>query len=141
MRLKLIHPLQRATHSAGLYLARNDANGIAQGEGHILSLLAQSHPQTIGELHEGLAHKRSTLTSILDRLADRGLVTREPSPTDRRTFLIDLTPEGKRVARATLAVLAGYEAEVLESVNERDVAGFLKVVAAMSDAAARNLPE
>lgn len=124
----------------GLYLARNDANGTVQGEGHILSLLALSHPQTVGELHEGLGHKRSTLTSILDRLAGRGLITRDPSPTDRRTFLVDLTPEGKRAARATLGALAQFEAEALQGLNERDVAGFLKVVAAMSETA-RGQPE
>ena len=40
----------------GLYLAQHDPHGITQGEGHILSLLAQSQPRTVGELHEGLAH-------------------------------------------------------------------------------------
>ena len=135
MPLKLIHALQRATHRVGLYLAQHDAHGITQGEGHILSLLAQSQPQTVGELHEGLAHKRSTLTSILDRLAERGLVTREPSPSDRRTFLVGLTAEGKRVARGTLGALTDLERKALDHVAERDVAGFLKVVAALESAA------
>jgi DNA-binding MarR family transcriptional regulator len=135
MRLKLIHALQRATHGVGLYLARHDAHGLTQAEGHVLSLLAQSHPRTIGELHEGLAHKRSTLTSILDRLAQRELITREPSPTDRRTFVIDLTAEGKRVAQGTLGLLADLEARVLDELPTRDVAGFLKVVQALDQAA------
>jgi DNA-binding MarR family transcriptional regulator len=119
----------------GLYLARHDAHGITQAEGHILSLLAQQHPRTVGELHEGLAHKRSTLTSILDRLAERKLITREPSPTDRRTFLIDLTAEGKRAAQGTLGLLAGLEAKVLRELPERDVAGFLKVIEALDHTA------
>lgn len=135
MPLKLIHALQRATHGVGLYLAQHDKHGITQGEGHILSLLAQSEPRTVGELHEGLAHKRSTLTSILDRLAERGLVTREPSPSDRRTFLVALTPEGKKAAKGTLGVLEGLEGEALKGVSERDVAGFLKVVGALDEAA------
>jgi DNA-binding MarR family transcriptional regulator len=135
MPLKLIHALQKATHGVALYLARHDAQGITQGEAHILSLLAQSHPRTVGELHEGLAHKRSTLTSILDRLVDRRLVTREPSPADRRTFLVDLTAEGKRVARATLGLLSGLEDQALAGISERDLAGFLKVVQALDRAA------
>ena len=40
----------------------------------ILALLATSGPATIAALHRGLAHKRSTLTSILDRLTVRGFV-------------------------------------------------------------------
>jgi DNA-binding MarR family transcriptional regulator len=135
MPLKLIHPLQRATHGVGLYLAQHDKHGITQGEGHILSLLAQSQPRTVGELHEGLAHKRSTLTSILDRLAERGLITREPSPSDRRTFLIGLTAEGKKVAKGTLGLLAGLEEQALAGVAERDVAGYLKVIQALDEAA------
>jgi len=135
MPLKLIHPLQRATHGVGLYLAQHDKHGITQGEGHILSLLAQSQPRTVGELHEGLAHKRSTLTSILDRLTERGLVTREPSETDRRTFLIGLTAEGKKTAKGTLGLLEALEQEVLGGVSERDVAGFMKVIAALDEAA------
>jgi DNA-binding MarR family transcriptional regulator len=121
----------------GLYLARHDTHGITQAEAHILSLLAQQHPRTVGELHEGLAHKRSTLTSILDRLADRKLITREPSPDDRRTFLIGLTAEGKRVAQGTLALLAGLETHVLNELPARDVAGFLKVLEALEKAVAR----
>jgi hypothetical protein len=41
---------------------------LSQGEAHILALLAHSSPANIADLHRGLAHKRSTLTSILDRL-------------------------------------------------------------------------
>lgn len=112
----------------GVHLARTDAHGVTQGEAHVLSQLAHSSPQTVGELHEGLGHKRSTLTSILDRLAERGLITRQASDADRRTFLIGLTPEGRRIARATAGELADFEQAVLAHVSDRDVAGFLKVV-------------
>ena len=68
MSLRLVPPIHRATHRIGLYLADLREDGLSQGEAHILALLATSAPATIAELHRGLAHKRSTLTSILDRL-------------------------------------------------------------------------
>src|SRR5689334_8793262 len=97
MPLRLVPPIHRATHRIGLYLAalrgrQRRPEGLhydlSQGEAHILAHLATSGATTIGHLHRGLAHKRSTLTSILDRLTDRGLITREVGETDRRTFLI-----------------------------------------------------
>src|SRR5262249_36526006 len=81
-RLAFVPSIHRATHRIGLYLAALREDGLSQGEAHILADLATSSPATIKDLHRGLAHKRSTLTSILDRLVDRGLITREVGPAD-----------------------------------------------------------
>src|SRR6266550_9045184 len=102
MPLRLVHPVHRATHRIGLYLDDLRERGLTQGEAHILGLLAHSGPANVAELHQGLAHKRSTLTSILDRLAERGFITREAGVSDRRTFVITLTARGRQVAREVL---------------------------------------
>src|SRR3954451_19653277 len=99
MPLQFVHPLQRATHRIGLYVDELREQQLTQGEAHILALLAESSPLTVAELHRGLAHKRSTLTSILDRLADRGLITRRVGESDRRTFVVRLTGKGRNLAR------------------------------------------
>lgn len=49
---------------------------------------------TMGELAESLGVSVSTLTGIVDRLVDHGLVTRENDPNDRRVVVGRLTPEG-----------------------------------------------
>ena len=69
--LRLVPAIHRATHRIGLYLAALDQHGMSQGESHILAHLAVSGPATIAELLKILAHRRSTLTSILDRLAEQ----------------------------------------------------------------------
>jgi DNA-binding MarR family transcriptional regulator len=135
MPLRLVPPLHRATHRVGLYLADLRDLRLAQGEAHILALLASSSPATIAELHRGLAHKRSTLTSILDRLADRRFITREVGAADRRTFVVTLTPAGRQVARRVLRHLIELEQGVARRVTRDDVNGFLKVVGAVEDAA------
>src|SRR5258708_7338833 len=76
MALRLVPRIHRATHRIGLYLADLREFGLSQGEAHILAQLAASGPGTVADLHRGLAHKRSTLTSILDRLEARGFVIR-----------------------------------------------------------------
>jgi len=130
-----VPPIHRATHRIGLYLADLRDDGLTQGEGHILALLATSGPATIAELHRGLAHKRSTLTSILDRLVARGFVSRDVGEEDRRTFLITPTPKGLQVARRVHRHLTDLEEAVGRRVAADDVKGFLKVVSAVEDEA------
>ncbi len=136
MALRLVPHIHRATHRIGLYLADLRNAGLSQGEAHILAQLATRNPSTIAELHRGLAHKRSTLTSILDRLTERGLVTRTVGTTDRRTFVIALTRRGDAVARRVLGHLTALERAVQARVTPADMTAFLKVAAALEVEAA-----
>ena len=135
MSLRLIPPIHRATHRIGLYLADLREDGLSQGESHILALLATSAPATIAELHRGLAHKRSTLTSILDRLAERGLITREVGAADRRTFVITPTAKGVQMARRVHRHLIDLEDAIGRRVTADEVKGFMRVVSAVEDEA------
>jgi DNA-binding MarR family transcriptional regulator len=131
MPLHFVHPVHRATHRIGLYLDDLRERGLTQGEAHILALLAHSAPAKVADLHRGLAHKRSTLTSILDRLANRGLITREVGKKDRRTFVIMLTAKGRKLARRVSRHLSDLERAVVWRVSAADMRGFNKVVAAL----------
>src|SRR5205085_9306833 len=111
----------RATHRIGLYLADLGAERLTQGEAHILADLAGSRPATIADLHHGLAHRRSTLTSLLDRLAARGLITRTVGADDRRTFVIDTTPKGRRAAKRVHDHLVALETSVSGSVTSEEM--------------------
>jgi DNA-binding MarR family transcriptional regulator len=133
--LRLIPPIHRATHRIGLYLAALRGHGLSQGEAHILALLAMSSPATIADLQRGLAHKRSTLTSILDRLTARGFITREVGAADRRTFVIALTSKGQQIAKRIHRHLADLEDAAGRRVTADDVRGFMKVVAAVEEQA------
>jgi DNA-binding MarR family transcriptional regulator len=108
---------------------------LTQGEAHVLGLLADSHRANIADLHRGLAHKRSTLTSILDRLAKRGLITRAVGETDRRTFVIKLTAKGRKLAQRVQRHLSVLERAVARRISAADVRGFNKVVAALEQEA------
>jgi len=136
MPLRFIHPVQRATHRIGLYVDELQEQQLTQGEAHILALLAESSPLTVAELHRGLAHKRSTLTSILDRLAARHLITRRVGESDRRTFVVDLTSEGRKLARRVERHLAALERRVRHRVKASDIDGFTKVLSALESEAA-----
>jgi DNA-binding MarR family transcriptional regulator len=121
-----------------LYLADLREHGLSQGEAHILAQLIAASPQTIAQLHKGLAHKRSTLTSILDRLVQRGFVAREVSADDRRTFVITLTPAGRKVALRVHRHLSDLERAVCGRVTRKEVDAFLKVLSAVEELARRS---
>jgi DNA-binding MarR family transcriptional regulator len=135
MTLRFVHPVHRATHRIGLYLDDLREPGLTQGEAHILALLAHSPQANVADLHRGLAHKRSTLTSILDRLAARGLITRAVGETDRRTFVVRPTAKGRRLAQRVHRHLAALERAVARRITAADMKGFNKVVTALEQEA------
>jgi DNA-binding MarR family transcriptional regulator len=135
MPLRLVHPVHRATHRIGLYLDHLRERRLTQGEAHILALLAHSRQANVADLHRGLAHKRSTLTSILDRLAARGLITRAVGEIDRRTFVVRLTAKGRRLAQRVQRHLSALERAVVRRVSAANIKGFNKVVAALEQEA------
>lgn len=136
MALKLIPSIHRATHQIGLFLERAADLRVTQAEAHILAHLAEHGASTVAELHRALAHKRSTLTSILDRLTSRKLVTRKVSPRDRRSFVIALTAEGSRLARRVLASLEALEAAARSGHDEAEVSGLQALLTRLEASAA-----
>jgi DNA-binding MarR family transcriptional regulator len=72
-----------------------------------------------------------TMTNRIDRLADRGLVRREPDPSDRRGVLVALTEEGLAGVDAALDDLLHQEDELLAGLTQaqRDtLAGMLRAL-------------
>lgn len=130
--LKLIPTLHHATHSVSVFLDRQPALGVTQAEAHILTHLWAEGESTVGQLHAAFGHRRSTLTSILDRLAERGLISRKSSEADRRTFIIELTAQGSKTAREAYKVLRELEASVLRNTPRSSVEGFIAVAQAIS---------
>lgn len=47
----------------------------------------------------------TSITNAVDRLQDAGLVRRSPHPTDGRTTLVELTAEGRTLAKRSTAAL------------------------------------
>ncbi len=119
--LQLIPNVHRATHRIGLHIAKCPGVSVSQGEAHILAHLHAQGDSTIAELFAALEHKRSTLTSILDRLAERKFVTRESDSRDRRSFVVKLTPGGARAASKIHQHLEKMEQRALTGVSAADL--------------------
>src|SRR5579859_3718422 len=68
--------------------------GLSPQQAHALRALDPTRPVPMRELAAGLMCDASTVTGIVDRLEDRGLVERRPDPDDRRVKGLVVTPAG-----------------------------------------------
>ncbi|MCQ1945348.1 MarR family winged helix-turn-helix transcriptional regulator [Arthrobacter sp. zg-Y1171] len=69
----------------------------------------------------------TSVTNAVDRLQDAELVIRSPHPTDGRTTLIELTPEGRTLAKqATLALNSAVFAQ--SGFGEQDVDQLIQIL-------------
>lgn len=128
--------LQRATHATLRVLAARLADeNLPPSEINVLANLADGQFRSVGELAADAGVKPTTLTSILDRLGQRGYLARELDLGDRRSFVVHLTPEGAKAAQRASAAMADIVSEATGSLTAADVAGFRKVVRALTEAA------
>ena len=72
----------------------------------ILEALLHKGPQSVRDLGRRIDLTSGSMTTAVDRLETRGLVTRVDHATDRRTWVIHLTPEGRTLISK---VFAGHE--------------------------------
>jgi DNA-binding MarR family transcriptional regulator len=92
------------------------AHGLESWEFDVLSALRRSGPLfqlTPGELLRATLVTSGTMTNRIDRLAEAGLVRREPDPRDRRSVLVMLTEPGKTVVDAAFTDLLDREQALL----------------------------
>jgi DNA-binding MarR family transcriptional regulator len=129
----VIAALQQATHvtlhALGVRLAHLD---LTPSEQNVLAVLADGTRPTVGDIAAATGSRPTTLTSVLDRLERRRLLSRQLDPADRRSFLVTLTPAGRQAASAVLAVMAELEQAALAALTPAQIAGFRAVTRAFT---------
>jgi MarR family 2-MHQ and catechol resistance regulon transcriptional repressor len=64
----------------------------------VMELLLHRGPQPVNEIGRRIALTSGAITTAIDRLEERGLVRRDAHETDRRSWMVCLTPQGKAQA-------------------------------------------
>jgi DNA-binding MarR family transcriptional regulator len=130
----LVPVLEHATHAVALWIDRTFPElRLTQAEAHVLAYLAEHASCSINDLHHSFGHKRSTLTSLLDRLESRGWIRRTAHPTSRRLVQVELTDSGVPVARRVSAGVRALEERLLARVGREDAATFLRVLHSLEE--------
>ena len=133
MALTYLSPLHRAARQIALWFEERmpDLPGV---EAHLISYLVPYGPCPVHELVRVFGIKYSTMTSILDRLEERGFVERKENPDDKRSWLIALTRRGHSMASKVNALVAELEKKIDAGVSERALSGFQRVIEAIGEA-------
>jgi DNA-binding MarR family transcriptional regulator len=80
------------------------------------------------ELAELLFKDNPTLTRIIDLLCEKGLTTRKVHPSDRRSFLVELTKEGRKKLEYMKPRIREVREKAWEGLTDRDFAQFKRIL-------------
>ncbi|GGI48480.1 DNA-binding MarR family transcriptional regulator [Agromyces flavus] len=97
--------------------------GLAEGEFDVLATLRRAgapYERTPGDLAASTMVTSGAMTKRIDRLEQRGLVTRRASDTDGRGRVIALTPEGRRLIDEVMTAHIANEHRLLGAIDDRD---------------------
>lgn len=84
----------------------------------LLTALAETESMTPSELSRICGRDRSTLTSSLKSLVNRGLIERRWNPEDQRSYSVRLTEEGRRMQARLYAIATIHDRRLDEIVGE-----------------------
>ena len=105
-----LRKIQRMTELASKRLALTA--GLTPSQLSVLRLLHESGEVTAGQVAEATQLKHATITSLVDKLEARGLISRRRSDEDRRRVWLCLLPAGE-------AALAGSPDPLHETFSQR----------------------
>ena len=118
---KLWWVIARSHHALRLLAERSIANtGLCLSDFGALEALLHKGPLTITEIQDKVMLASGSMTAAIDRLEKMRLVVRKSTAKDRRARVIQLTPEGKRVATASFEKHAKDLEQVASILTEKD---------------------
>ena len=106
---RLLACIDQALRHHRLSRAGREALAVLDGAGQPLSPTA---------IAERLIVTTASVTSLLDTLERRGLVERQPDPTDRRRLLIVITQDGKAIVDQFLPEVVALQTAALAPLTE-----------------------
>jgi DNA-binding MarR family transcriptional regulator len=111
--------LARASFSiSSEFHAQVEAAGFTVSEWRILASLSGVKQRTVGELADIVLAKQPTVTKMVLRMVDQGLVMRTACTQDKRQAWVSLTPKGKKTVQPILKNAALHEKQILESLGD-----------------------
>lgn len=126
----LDHALQeRERSAAGRF-------GITRSQRVVLRIVGQRPGVSAGDLSRILHVHPSTLTPVLHRLVESGLLGRAPDPADRRRAVLRLSRRGKRIDDICATRIDAVMSAALSRLDRSDVAAMRHVLEALAEALA-----
>jgi DNA-binding MarR family transcriptional regulator len=110
LRLTIVRTARRLRQEAGGELSPSLAAALSTVERH--------GPMTPSEVAARERIQRPTVTRVLARLEEAGLVARTPDPQDRRSSLVSATPAGRTLLAELRTRKTAFLAQRLERLDD-----------------------
>lgn len=114
--------------------------GITRREWLVLSRLSDVEGVQSSELARHVMLDRARTSRAVTSLAEKGLLRREPKPSDRREVHLYLTDEGWRIYREVFPRIAAIQRELLAPFSEAECRQFSELIARLQVSASRLNP-
>ena len=134
--------LWRASHSVG-EIARNDIamRGLGISDFGVLEALLHRGPQPVNEIGKRVLLTSGSMTAAINRLQNKGFVTRKDHPTDHRTWVVHLTASGRRWIEKAFAGHAKRMEAAFSPLDTRERAALQALLKKLGNADGGVLPD
>ncbi|MGO9360361.1 MAG: MarR family winged helix-turn-helix transcriptional regulator [Xanthobacteraceae bacterium] len=75
-----------------------------------------------------IAYDRTTITGVVDRLVQKGLVVRQANSTDRRAHQLQITQEGRRILRGIEPAVEAAQRSMLRGLTATEAETLLRLL-------------
>src|ERR1035438_6463180 len=106
--------------------------GVPQAAATALAVIdGASAPLTPSQVSDRVLVPSATMTAMLDLLERHGWIRRIPNPGDRRSVLIEITPDGRATTDQLLPGIRSLERSVLSALSPDERAGLVNLLGKM----------
>ncbi len=121
--LKILRPLVEASRAIFEVGDRHIRSmGLTPPQFDVIAELGGNEGMTAVELANATLHAKASLTGIIDRLEDKGLVERRPIPGDRRAMNVCLTKKGHAMHRKCFVAQANFVRHYFErALSQKEI--------------------
>lgn len=95
--------------------------GLTPSQFDIIATLGNQAGMSCKELAERTLITKGTLTGVLDRLETKGLLTRQPSAMDGRSWIVQLTSAGQALFEATFPAHVAHMQPVFAAYSDAEL--------------------
>ncbi|MBT5767014.1 MAG: MarR family transcriptional regulator [Kordiimonadaceae bacterium] len=99
----------------------------------VLMLLGDKNPSTVGDLSRRSVTKFSTITRILIRMENDGLIDRKPFPDDNRVIEVFITNKGKDILQELKVLASKIYQKAFDGISDQDAINFTNILIKMRE--------
>jgi MarR family transcriptional regulator, 2-MHQ and catechol-resistance regulon repressor len=134
--------VMKAYQSMAAYASRSfQGSGLGDSDFRVLEALLHKGPLPVNTIGPKVFLTAGSISTAVDRLYEKGLVSRTESGTDRRVRVVDLTPEGRTLIKQMFSAHAKDMEKLAEVLTGGERLQLVKALKKLGKQAAREAQE